>query len=122
MAKTALNTLHELLDINPSVARSPGGGNGGTLTVRRLHLPPQLRKTGASTTVIASAFPIVHPVCRNLKTLPERRSAERGVGPGPFLAGKQFRRIIGTNLDPDYKMEALTQSKAKAAVARKETW
>jgi hypothetical protein len=38
-----------------------------TLTVHRLHVPPQLRKTLASTNVIESAFSIVERVCRNVK-------------------------------------------------------
>src|SRR3954449_3667405 len=40
-AKEALNTLHrELMDLNPSAARSLGEGMEETLTVHRLHLPP----------------------------------------------------------------------------------
>jgi transposase-like protein len=41
-AKQALNTLHrELMDLNPSAARSLGEGMEETLTVHRLHLPMQ---------------------------------------------------------------------------------
>src|SRR5690349_22143128 len=55
-AKQALNTLHrELMDLNPSAARSLGEGLEETLTVHRLHVPPRLRKTLASTNVIESA-------------------------------------------------------------------
>src|SRR5437660_6376532 len=44
-AKQALNALHrELMDLNPSAARSLGEGMEETLTVHRLHLPMQLRK------------------------------------------------------------------------------
>src|SRR6202521_5492948 len=43
-AKNALNTLHrELMDLNPSAARSLGEGLEETLTVHRLHVPRQLR-------------------------------------------------------------------------------
>src|ERR1700736_4818145 len=67
-AKQALNLLHrELMDLNPSAARSLGEGMEETLTVHRLHLPMQLRKTMASTNVIESAFSIVEQVCRNVK-------------------------------------------------------
>ena len=39
-AKNALNTLHrELMDLNPSAARSLGEGLEETLTVHRLHVP-----------------------------------------------------------------------------------
>src|SRR5712691_2480141 len=62
-AKQALNTLHrELMDFNPSAARSLEEGMEETLTVHRLHLPMQLRKTMASTNVIESAFSIVEQV------------------------------------------------------------
>src|SRR5690349_15719654 len=55
-AKLALEQLHrELMDINPSAARSLGAGLEETLTVHRLHVPPRLRKTLASTNVIESA-------------------------------------------------------------------
>src|SRR5438874_6253344 len=67
-AKQALNMLHrELEDLNPSAARSLGEGMEETLTVHRLHVPMQLRKTLASTNVIESAFSIVEMVCRNVK-------------------------------------------------------
>jgi hypothetical protein len=39
-----------------------------TLTVHRLRVPTQLRRTLASTNVIESAFSIVETVCRNVKT------------------------------------------------------
>jgi hypothetical protein len=49
-AKQALNALHrELMDLNPSSARSLGEGMEVALTVHRLHVPMQLRKTMAST-------------------------------------------------------------------------
>src|SRR5581483_1480150 len=67
-AKQALNTLHrELMDLNPSAARSLAEGMDETLTVHRLRVPMQLRKTLASTNVIESAFSIVEQVCRNVK-------------------------------------------------------
>ena len=63
-AKQALDQLHrELMDLNPSAARSLGEGMEETLTVHRLHVPMQLRKTLASTNVIESAFSIVERVC-----------------------------------------------------------
>src|SRR5438067_769877 len=56
-AKQAVNQLHrELMDLNPSAARSLGEGMEETLTVHRFHIPMQLRKTLASTNVIESAF------------------------------------------------------------------
>src|SRR5215475_5826802 len=67
-AQQALNALQrELMDLNPSAARSLAEGLEETLTVHRLHVPPQLRKTLASTNVIESAFAIVERVCANVK-------------------------------------------------------
>ena len=80
-AKTALSTLHrELMDLNPSAARSLGEGMEETLTVHRLQLPVQLRKTMASTNVIESAFSIVEQVCRNVKRWHGGDQRERWVG------------------------------------------
>jgi putative transposase len=87
-AKQALNLLHrELMDLNPSAARSLGEGMEETLTVHRLHLPMQLRKTMASTNVIESAFSIVERVCKNVKRWPTGRSQNRFAGPTPTLCG-----------------------------------
>lgn len=45
-AKQAVSALHrELMDLHPSAARSMGEGMEETLTVHRLHVPMQLRKT-----------------------------------------------------------------------------
>lgn len=97
-AKQALNTLHrELMDLNPSAARSLGEGMEETLTVHRLRLPMQLRKTMASTNVIESAFSIVEQVCKNVKPWHEGDQRERWVGSGLLVAEKQFRRIQGSN-------------------------
>jgi transposase-like protein len=121
-AKTALNTLHrELMDFNPSAARSLGEGMEETLTVHRLHLPAQLRKTMASTNVIESAFSIVEQVCRNVKRWHGGDQRERWVGSGLFLAEKQFRRIIGHKQIPNLirELEALTQLKAVVVKRKK---
>jgi putative transposase len=95
-AKQALNALHrELMDLNPSAARSLGEGMEETLTVHRLHVPMQLRKTLASTNVIESAFSIVEQVCKNVKRWHGGDQRERWVGSGLLVAQKQFRRIMG---------------------------
>ena len=95
-AKQALNGLHrELMDINPSAARSLGEGLEETLTVHRLHVPLQLRMTLASTNVIESAFAIVERVCVNVKRWHGGDQRERWVGSGLLVAEKQFRRIRG---------------------------
>jgi len=95
-AKQALNALHrELMDLNPSAARSLGEGMEETLAVHRLHVPMQLRKTLASTNVIESAFSIVEQVCKNVKRWHGGDQRERWVGSGLLVAQKQFRKVTG---------------------------
>jgi putative transposase len=121
-AKQALNKLHrELMDLNPSAARSLGEGMEETLTVHRLHVPMQLRKTLASTNVIESAFSTVERVCRNVKRWHDGDQRERWVGSGLLVAQKQFRRIIGYKQIPALirELETLAPSKKAVVKARK---
>ena len=95
-AKQSLDRLHrELMDLNPSAARSLGEGMEETLTVHRLRVPMQLRKTLASTNVIESAFSIVEHVCKNVKRWHGGDQRERWVGSGLLVAQQHFRLIIG---------------------------
>ena len=64
-AKLAMTQLHrDLMDLNPSAARSLGEGLEETLPVHRLQIPSQPRKTLTCTDVIESAFFIVERICR----------------------------------------------------------
>ena len=95
-AKRALERLHrELMDINPSAARSLEEGLEETLTVHRLRVPEQLRRTLTSTNVIESAFSIVETVCRNVKRWRDGDHIERWVASGLLVAERQFRKVIG---------------------------
>jgi len=115
-AKEALNGLHrELMDLNPSAARSLGEGMEETLTVHRLHLPLQLRKTMASTNVIESAFSVVEKVCKNVKRWHGGDQRERWVGSGLLVAENQFRRITGHKLIPILMQELKTLTASKSA-------
>jgi putative transposase len=121
-AKLALNRLHrELMDLNPSAARSLGEGMEETLTVHRLHVPTQLRKTLASTNVIESAFSIVEQVCKNVKRWHGGDQRERWVGSGLLVAQKQFRRVTGYKQIPSLirELETLAPSKPEVAKRRK---
>jgi putative transposase len=121
-AKEALNALHrELMDLNPSAARSLAEGLEETLTVHRLHLPLQLRKTMSNTNVIESAFSIVEQVCRNVKRWHDGDQRERWVGSGLLVAEKQFRRIQGYKQIPLLirELEAITPSKREVVKRRK---
>jgi len=118
-AKQALNRLHrELMDLNPSAARSLGEGMEETLTVHRLHVPVQLRKTLASTNVIESAFSIVERVCRNVKRWHGGDQRERWVGSGLLVAQKQFRRITGYKQIPALIRELQVMAPPKKAVVK----
>lgn len=95
-AKRALEKLHrELMDLNPSAARSPEEGMEETLTVHRLRVPPKLRRSLASTKVIESAFSIVETVCRNVKRWRPGDQIERWNGSGLLVAERQFRKVRG---------------------------
>ena len=121
-AKQALNTLHrELMDLNPSAARSLGEGMEETLTVHRLHVPMQLRKTLASTNVIESAFSIVEQVCKNVKRWHGGDQRERWVGSGLLVAQKQFRKVTGHKQIPALlrELEALAPPKSEVVKRRK---
>src|SRR6202051_284049 len=121
-AKQALHTLHrELMDLNPSAARSLAEGLEETLTVHRLRIPPQLRKTLASTNVIESAFSIVERVCANVKRWHAGDQRERWVGSGLLVAQKQFRRVRGFKQIALLlrEMEALAPSKSEVVKRKK---
>jgi len=95
-AKRALDQLHrELMDLNPSAARSLEEGMEDTLTVHKLRVPDQLRRTLCCTNVIESAFSIVETVCRNFKRWRDGDHIERWVGSGLLVAERQFRKVIG---------------------------
>ncbi len=118
-AKQALNALHrELMDLNPSAARSLGEGMEETLTVHRLHVPMQLRKTLASTNVIESAFSIVEQVCKNVKRWHGGDQRERWVGSGLLVAQKQFRRVMGYKQIPAIIRALEVQKPSKSGVVK----
>ena len=95
-AKRALERLHrELMDLNPSAARSLEEGLEETLTVHRLRVPEQLRRTLCCTNVIESAFSIVETACRNVKRWRPGDQIERWVGSGLLVAERQFRKVVG---------------------------
>lgn len=113
-AKRALEGLHrELMHLNPSAARSLEEGLEETLTVHRLRVPEQLRRTLSSTNVIESAFSIVETACRNVKRWQDGDQIERWVASGLLVAERQFRRVIG------YQQIPLLLSSMENAVSKK---
>jgi transposase-like protein len=117
-AKRALQHLHrELMELNPSAARSLEEGMEETLTVHRLRVPMQLRRTLASTNVIESAFSIVETVCRNVKRWRAGDHIERWVGSGLLVAERQFRKVQGYREIPSL-LTTLANAVSKKAVAQ----
>jgi putative transposase len=93
-ARTALDALHrELMDLNPSAARSLEEGMEESLTVHRLRVPEKLRRTLASTNVIESAFSTVEIVCRNVKRWQGGDQYLRWVASGLLWAESRWNRI-----------------------------
>jgi hypothetical protein len=90
-----------------------------TLTVHRLHLPMQLRKTMASTNVIESAFSIVEQVCKNVKRWHGGDQRERWVGSGLLVAEKQFRRVQGYKQIPALLKELEAMKSVKTVLAKR---
>ena len=117
-AKRALDRLHrELMDINPSAARSLEEGTEETLTVHKLRVPDQLRRTLCCTNVIESAFSIVETVCRNVKRWRDGDHIERWVGSGLLVAERQFRKVIGHRHIP-LLLASLADNASKKPVAK----
>jgi transposase-like protein len=117
-AKRALERLHrELMSVNPSAARSLEEGMEETLTVHRLRVPDQLRRTLCCTNVIESAFSIVETVCRNVKRWRPGDQIERWVGSGLLVAERQFRRVIGHRQIPQL-LASMANAVSKKSVAK----
>ncbi len=117
-AKRALERLHrELMDLNPSAARSLEEGMEETLTVHKLRIPAQLRRTLCCTNVIESAFSIVDTVCRNVKRWRPGDQIERWVGSGLWVAERQFRKVIGHRQIP-LLLASMANAVAKKPIAK----
>jgi len=117
-AKRALEHLHrELMDLNPSAARSLEEGLEETLTVHKLRVPDQLRRTLCCTNVIESAFSIVETVCRNVKRWRPGDQIERWVGSGLLVAERQFRKVIGYRQIP-VVVSAMANAVSKKPIAK----
>lgn len=117
-AKRALERLHrELMDINPSAARSLEEGVEETLTVHRLRVPQQLRRTLSSTNVIESAFSVVETVCRNVKRWRDGDHIERWIASGLVIAERQFRKVVGYREIPMF-ITAMQSASTKKPIAK----
>jgi transposase-like protein len=117
-AKKVLESLHrELMHINPSAARSLAEGMEETLTVHKLRVPEQLRRTLSCTNVIESAFSIVETVCRNVKRWRDGDHIQRWVASGLLVAERQFRKVIGYRQIP-VLLSSMTNAASRKSVAK----
>lgn len=95
-AQRALDQLlRELMELNPSAARSLEEGLPETLTVHRLRVPDKLRNTLRSTNPIESTFDTVETVCRNVKRWQGGDQYLRWVASGLLWAESRWNRIHG---------------------------
>jgi hypothetical protein len=101
------------MDLNLSAARSLEEGMEETMTVHKLRVPDQLRRSLASSNVIESAFSVVETVCRNVKRWRDGDQIERWVSSGLLVAERQFRRVIG------YRQIPMLLSSVANAVCKK---
>lgn len=95
-AKRALERLlRQLMDLNPSAARSLEEGMEQTLTVHRLRLPAKLRMHFTTTNMIESAFAGVETICRNVKRWRGGDQHLRWVASGLLWSESRWNRLQG---------------------------
>lgn len=89
--------LRDLMEINPSAAKSLEEGMEETLTLHRLRIPYRLRRSLRSTNPIESAFDTVATVCRNVKRWRGGDQYLRWVASGLLWAESRWNRVQGHN-------------------------
>jgi putative transposase len=113
-AKKALDQLlRELMDLNPSAARSLEEGLEETLAIHRLRVPARLRDTLRSTNPIESAFDTVRTTCRNVKRWQGGDQYMRWIASGLIWAESRWYRIHG------YRELPILVKEMELAVVRK---
>jgi transposase-like protein len=93
-AERVLRNLARRLDHDaPGVSASIHEGLDEMLTVIRLGLPDQLRRSLGCTNAIESLMAVLRQVCRNVKRWRDARMALRWTGTAMLEAEKSFRRL-----------------------------
>ena len=93
-AERVLRNLARRLDHDaPGVSVSIHEGLDEMLTVIRLGLPDQLRRSLGCTNAIESLMAVLRQVCRNVKRWRDARMALRWTGTATLEAEKSFRRL-----------------------------
>ena len=101
----------------PDVSRSILEGLDEILTVVRLGLPLELRRSLASTNIIESMNSVIRQVCRNVKRWRNAKMALRWTAAGMFEAKKGFRRLKAYKQLPILK-QALIEHRQKDQIDR----
>ena len=113
-AERLLRNLARRLEFEaPGVSRSILEGLDEILTVTRLGLPPDLRRSLASTNIIESMHAVIRQVCRNVKRWRDAKMALRWTAAGMLEAAKGFRRLKAYRQLPALKA-ALEKHRAPA--------
>ena len=95
-AKAALERIwRQLVEVNPSAARSLEEGMEETLTLHRLGVSPLLRRSLSSTNLIESCLSTVRHVARNVKRWRAGGHIARWTAAGLLEAEKKFRKVKG---------------------------
>jgi len=93
-AERLLRNLARRLELEaPGVSKSILEGLDEILTVIRLGLPIELRRSLASTNIIESMNAVIRQVCRNVKRWRDAQMALRWTAAGMLEAAKGFRRL-----------------------------
>ncbi len=118
-AKTELKKLEDWLEkINPSAAESLRESQGELLTVHRLEVPMQLRKTLHSTNPIESMFAQSTWAQGNIKNISSGKTMpQRWLGTTLLYAEKKFRRIKGYLAIPETRRKIMQIRETKGTIA-----
>jgi putative transposase len=93
-AERLLRNLARRMELEaPGVSKSILEGLDEILTVIRLGLPLELRRSLASTNIIESMNAVIRQVCRNVKRWRDAKMALRWTAAGMLEAAKGFRRL-----------------------------
>jgi transposase-like protein len=113
-AERLLRNLARRLELEaPGVSAAILEGLDEILTVTRLGLPPDLRRSLASTNIIESMNAVIRQVCRNVKRWRDAKMALRWTAAGMLEAARGFRRLKACKQLPILKA-ALEKHRAPA--------
>ncbi len=119
-ARAALEQLlRELMELNPSAARSLEEGLQETLTLHRLEVGETLRQTLSTTNVIESSFSMVGRLCDRVKNWKDGDQRERWMASGLLWAETRWNRVHGYRQIPALlqQLHLKLAERADAAVA-----